>query len=83
MIFAVAMTFIDQTIVSIAVPEIQKELGPIQPSAATRIPDRCPSNPRRRWDENDPAAREPLGAPRIYRGTSGAICRLIEGLAYE
>ena len=27
MIFAVAMTFIDQTIVSIAVPEIQKELG--------------------------------------------------------
>ena len=26
MIFAVAMTFIDQTIVSIAVPEIQKEL---------------------------------------------------------
>jgi len=27
MIFAVSMTFIDQTIVSIAVPEIQKELG--------------------------------------------------------
>ena len=27
MIFAVAMTFIDQTIVSIAVPEIQRELG--------------------------------------------------------
>src|SRR5271155_3141607 len=27
MIFAVAMTFIDQTIVSIAAPEIQKELG--------------------------------------------------------
>jgi EmrB/QacA subfamily drug resistance transporter len=27
MIFAVAMTFIDQTIVSIAVPQIQKELG--------------------------------------------------------
>src|ERR1022692_1085720 len=27
MIFAVAMTFIDQTIVSIAVPEIQKQLG--------------------------------------------------------
>ncbi len=27
MIFAVAMTFIDQTIVSIAVPELQKELG--------------------------------------------------------
>jgi EmrB/QacA subfamily drug resistance transporter len=27
MIFAVAMTFIDQTIVSIAVPEVQKELG--------------------------------------------------------
>jgi EmrB/QacA subfamily drug resistance transporter len=27
MIFAVAMTFIDQTIVSISVPEIQKELG--------------------------------------------------------
>src|SRR5580658_2064778 len=27
MIFAVAMTFIDQTIVSIAVPNIQKELG--------------------------------------------------------
>ena len=27
MIFAVAMTFIDQTIVSIAVPEIQQELG--------------------------------------------------------
>jgi EmrB/QacA subfamily drug resistance transporter len=27
MIFAVAMTFIDQTIVSIAVPDIQKELG--------------------------------------------------------
>src|SRR5580698_5175527 len=27
MIFAVAMTFIDQTIVSIAVPEIQHELG--------------------------------------------------------
>ena len=26
MIFAVAMTFIDQTIVSIAVPKIQKEL---------------------------------------------------------
>src|SRR5450631_4528984 len=27
MIFAVAMTFIDQTIVSIAVPQIQRELG--------------------------------------------------------
>ena len=27
MIFAVAMTFIDQTIVSIAAPEIQKELN--------------------------------------------------------
>ncbi len=27
MIFAVAMTFIDQTIVSIAVPDIQRELG--------------------------------------------------------
>src|SRR3984957_15279213 len=27
MIFAVSMTFIDQTIVSIAVPEIQRELG--------------------------------------------------------
>src|ERR1700684_1834635 len=27
MIFAVSMTFIDQTIVSIAVPQIQKELG--------------------------------------------------------
>src|SRR5580700_8083846 len=27
MIFAVAMTFIDQTIVSIAVPNIQRELG--------------------------------------------------------
>ena len=27
MIFAVAMTFIDQTIVSIAAPKIQKELG--------------------------------------------------------
>ena len=27
MIFAVAMTFIDQTIVSIAVPQIQHELG--------------------------------------------------------
>ena len=27
MIFAVAMTFIDQTIVSIAVPELQKDLG--------------------------------------------------------
>ncbi|HEY2238101.1 MAG TPA: MFS transporter, partial [Streptosporangiaceae bacterium] len=27
MIFAVAMTFIDQTIVSIAVPQVQKELG--------------------------------------------------------
>ena len=27
MIFAVAMTFIDQTIVSIAAPEIQQELG--------------------------------------------------------
>jgi hypothetical protein len=27
MIFAVSMTFIDQTIVSIAAPEIQKELG--------------------------------------------------------
>src|SRR5471032_409789 len=27
MIFAVSMTFIDQTIVSIAVPNIQKELG--------------------------------------------------------
>src|ERR1700722_6655771 len=27
MIFAVAMTFIDQTIVSIAVPKIQRELG--------------------------------------------------------
>jgi hypothetical protein len=28
MIFAVAMTFIDQTIVAIAVPELQKDLGP-------------------------------------------------------
>jgi MFS family permease len=28
MIFAVSMTFIDQTIVSIAVPQIQRELGP-------------------------------------------------------
>src|SRR5450432_4605403 len=27
MVFAVAMTFIDQTIVSIAVPQIQQELG--------------------------------------------------------
>ena len=27
MIFAVAMTFIDQTIVAIAVPELQKDLG--------------------------------------------------------
>ena len=27
MIFAVSMTFIDQTIVSIAVPQIQSELG--------------------------------------------------------
>ncbi len=27
MIFAVSMTFIDQTIVSIAVPQIQMELG--------------------------------------------------------
>src|ERR1700739_520537 len=27
MIFAVAMTFIDQTIVSIAAPEVQKQLG--------------------------------------------------------
>ncbi|HWG14746.1 MAG TPA: hypothetical protein VG268_15865 [Streptosporangiaceae bacterium] len=27
MIFAVAMTFIDQTIVSIAVPQLQRELG--------------------------------------------------------
>jgi len=27
MIFAVSMTFIDQTIVSIAVPDIQRELG--------------------------------------------------------
>ena len=27
MIFAVSMTFIDQTIVSIAVPQIQRELG--------------------------------------------------------
>ena len=27
MVFAVAMTFIDQTIVSIAVPELQKDLG--------------------------------------------------------
>ena len=27
MIFAVAMTFIDQTIVSIAAPQIQRELG--------------------------------------------------------
>lgn len=27
MIFAVSMTFIDQTIVSLAIPELQKDLG--------------------------------------------------------
>ena len=39
MIFAVAMTFIDQTIVSIAVPEIQKELG--LTSTGQKITDRA------------------------------------------
>ena len=37
MVFAVAMTFIDQTIVSIAVPELQKDLG----LSATGV--QCPS----------------------------------------
>jgi hypothetical protein len=35
-------------------------------SSATWIPDRWPLNTRSRWDD-DATAREPLGAPRIYR----------------
>jgi len=34
MVFAVAMTFIDQTIVAIAIPNIQKELS-LSPTAAS------------------------------------------------
>ena len=44
MIFAVAMTFIDQTIVSIAVPNIQRELGLTLDRRAVggqRLPDRA------------------------------------------
>ena len=41
MIFAVAMTFIDQTIVSIAVPQIQRELG--LSATGVQLPG------RRRW----------------------------------
>ena len=62
MIFAVAMTFIDQTIVSIAAPNIQSELGLSTPACSGRSTPTCSRSPRFRVRRS---ARRHIGPRRM------------------